>query len=259
MSYPKNTILRYYPIDSVAHYTGIVLANGILQVKPVQQSFSSLSDWLATLPEQPSEDKLEMTVKPAPLHWNVTRPVYSLRNMMSWPQYLYKIIVRSNKYLKNNMELCAAFNHLVDVLDTYKTRFMIMASTITRHSFYNEILLHYPHPHRPPQKWALLPVSFYRVDRHHTWLDSVEYKKEFAPNVYEAYRPLYDLMEQYGVIDYVKRANQQAELHRLHKRLQEGEKDLFRLEYKQKNLQVLLECQRRYVEQIKDNIQELKK
>jgi hypothetical protein len=179
MSYPKNTILRYYPSADTPHYTSVVLANGILQVKPSKAQFSSLSEWLATLPGQPTEDKLQIAAK---LQWKSSKPSFHYLRKQPWTTHLLQVIMRTNRNLKKNAELCEAFNHLVDVLDAFHDKFHILLPyPSNRCTRYEAVKWAEPHPGLPKEKWALLPirVDIYRVEKYYVWYDTHEYEKEF--------------------------------------------------------------------------------
>jgi len=65
MSYPNRTLLRYYSKVDETHDTALVLEDGgILHLKrasqPVKVRFESVEAWLASLPEKPSVEELEI-------------------------------------------------------------------------------------------------------------------------------------------------------------------------------------------------------
>lgn len=65
MSYPNRTLLRYYSKVDETHDTALVLEDGgILHIKrasqPVKVRFESVEAWLASLPEKPSAEELEI-------------------------------------------------------------------------------------------------------------------------------------------------------------------------------------------------------
>ena len=266
MAYSKNTILRYYPSDSSMHYTGVVLANGILQVKPKRELFPSLSEWLATLPGQPTKDKLEVnekTVTP-PLTWKKNQRSHRSYNL-TWPAYLYTVITRSNRALKKNTELCEAFNRLVDVLDGMP-KIYVLVSPIRRGKAYEHVLFKESQPNHPQEKWERLPVEYYLVDKdsvtyieHIIYMkyDSLEERRTFVPAIYEAYQALYDLMEKHGVIRYVRVVNEMVELRNLMKRLHKEANILSRLQYKKQRIEVETKNQSSRVEELKEKIDEI--
>lgn len=274
MSYSKNTLLRYFPAESTEHYTGVVLANGILQVKPKYKQFPSLSEWLATLPGQPTKDKLEVnekTVTP-PLIWKKNQRSLRYYNL-TWPAYLYTVITRSNRALKKNTELCEAFNRLVDVLDGMPNIY-VLVSPIRRGKAYEHVLFTEPQPNYPQEKWDRLPVQYCRVDKDRvTYMrsssesyriyvpqyDSLEERKTFVAAIYEAYQALYDLMEKHGVIRYVREVNEMAELRYLKRRLHKETNILSRLQYKKERIETETKNQRSRVDQLRQKIDELNK
>jgi hypothetical protein len=241
MNYPVNTLLRYYPSDSSTHYTGVVTKKGIFELKPRYKMFPSVADWLASIPDLPMEDKLEVTMKEPVLKWNVyRRPSHPADmwqyNKTSWPSRLYNIIMRTNKNLKKNSELCDAFNHLVEVLDEFKTTFSIRIYDRNRR-YCRYILLEEPsmcgHPEEP---WKLLPISFYRPQS--TWmLYHIDDKKQFAPQVYEAYMPLYHLMEQHGVLTYVRNLNRKFKIEELRNSIYRYERCYLKIQSKKEQLE----------------------
>jgi len=235
MNYPANTLLRYYPSESNTHYTGVVTKKGIVQVKPRKQMFSSMADWLASIPEQPTEDKLEIVRKIPLPQWKVYRPDSNPAEMWnrtktSWSWRLYNIIMRTNKHLKRNPELCDAFNHLMDVLDGYKSTFSIRIYNGNRRQC-GYVLLDDSSPSEEP--WRLLPVSFY-LPTPHWMLHHIDDKKKFAPQVYEAYMPLYHLMEQHGVLTYVRNLNRNFKLEHMRKTIQMYERRMRTIQCKKK-------------------------
>jgi hypothetical protein len=65
MSYPNRTLLRYHSKVDDTHDTALVLEDGgILHIKrasqPVKERFESVEAWLASLPEKPSAEELEI-------------------------------------------------------------------------------------------------------------------------------------------------------------------------------------------------------
>jgi hypothetical protein len=246
MNYPINTLLRYYPSDSSTHYTGVVTKQGVFEPNPRYKMFPSVAAWLESIPDQPTEDKLEVTVKKPVLKWNVyrrpSRPaVMWYSNKTSWPCRLYNIIMRTNKNLKKNPELCDAFNHLVEVLDGFHTTFTIRVYNGNRYQC-GYVLLEEPSLCDPSEEpWRLLPVSFYRPQS--TWmLYSIDEKKKFAPQVYEAYMPLYHLMEQHGVLTYVRKLNKQFEIDKLHNSIYRHKRIIQKIQYKKEKLEKQEKC-----------------
>jgi len=230
MNYPANALLRYYPTDSSTHYTGVVAKKGILQVKPNRQMFPSVTDWLASIPGQPTEDKLEIIRKIPSLQWTV------YRTKTSWSWRLYNIIMRTNKNLKKNPELCDAFNHLMDVLDGFHTTFSIRIYNGNRRQC-EYVLLDEPSlSGYPEESWRLLPISFYHPNS--DWmLHRIDDKKKFAPQVYEAYMPLYHLMEQHGVLAYVRHLNTEFKREELRTSIHRYERILLKNQYKKQQLE----------------------
>ena len=258
MNYPANALLRYYPTDSSTHYTGVVCNKGILQVKPVRKMFPSVAVWLASLPQQPTEDKLEIVRKFPSLQWKVYRPDSNPAEMWnrtktSWSWRLYNIIMRSNKHLKRNPELCDAFNHLMDVLDGFKTTFSIRIYNRNRRQC-EYVLLDDTSPSEEP--WRLLPVSFY-LPHSHWMLHDIDDKKKFAPQIYEAYMPLYHLMEQHGVLAYVRKLNREFKLEHLRKTITMYERRMRTIQRKKKRYSNVMEYLHDTIYDVKQQISAL--
>jgi hypothetical protein len=258
MNYPANALLRYYPTDSSTHYTGVVCNKGILQVKPVRKMFPSVADWLASIPQQPTQDKLEIIRKIPSLQWKVYRPDSNPAEMWnrtktSWSWRLYNIIMRSNKHLKRNPELCDAFNHLMDVLDGFKTTFSIRIYNGNRRQC-EYVLLDDTSPSEEP--WRLLPVSFY-LPHSHWMLHHIDDKKKFAPQIYEAYMPLYHLMEQHGVLTYVRKLNREFKLKHLRKTIIMYERRMQTIQRKKKRYSNVMEYLHDTIYDVKQQISAL--
>lgn len=220
-SYPSKTILRYFSLISDAkseaktddHFTAIILDNGVLQVKPQKQSFASVDAWLETLPGYPTNEDLRVE-EPAnatpDASWKVHNDVIdSWQPVFSWTTYLYKVIMKHNASLKNNAELRKAFNHLVDVMEQYKptcyTRIPCYSLKHYHFVLMNTIL-------DSQQSWDALPVRFYKTTSwYHQPIDSVQEREAFAPQIYAAYKPLYGLMAQHGIISRIRTHHEEQE------------------------------------------------
>jgi hypothetical protein len=126
------------------------------------------------------------------------------RRDMVWPTYLYHMIMKYDERLHDNSELCDAYNHLVDVLDTYQS----ICYTYTPEYMmddYEYILLKEPEEYRR-YEWESIPVRFYRI-KSECWLIAFGhrvYQEPFVPQIYEAYMPLYVLMEKYGMLSWIR-------------------------------------------------------
>lgn len=213
MSYPANTMLRYYPSTCGSdHYTARVLRNGtIFQVKPQKQSFESLDNWLQSLSGQPTQADLrveESIYSAYDPSWKVpatgVENHYGYRHLISWPAYLYKVIMKYNANLKQNVELRDAFHNLTAVLDKYKDKGITLVDYRSAITDYREVLLTLSTPSEK-EPWLLsLNVQFYAKYGSYNYNPMhISQKKEIAPQVYEAYKPLYDLMEKHGVLAWI--------------------------------------------------------
>ena len=201
-----NTILRYFPANS-DHFTARTLRNGtVFQVKPQKQSFDSVTTWLATLPGQPTAADLrveEPIHTPCDASWNVSMKGGRLTH--SWPTYLYAAIMKYNANLKYNVEVREAFHHLTDVLNEFNT--ICYTYTPLYHiKWYDFILLKDPCPNM--MEWEQIPVSFYR---YYAYAGGGLYaygnrpsKEPFVPQIYAAYKSLYDVLDKHGMISWIR-------------------------------------------------------
>lgn len=253
MSYPKNTLLRYYPSNSAIHYTAVVSKKGIFQVKPGHASFPTVQEWLATLPGQPTQDKLQVAEKRVPLTWKIQRLSYPQSNRyQTWTEYLYKAIMKTNKTLKTNAEMCQAFNHLSDVLVGFNDKFCIYINRPRRITQYMHLTLH-NHNNSPQVEWNRLPVIFYPVKGYGRHV-MVEDRQTFAPQVWEAYKPLYELMEQHGVLRMARECNIRVELSNLYRQRGRMEITIQHLEYKKNQVETEQANLHLRMEKIKERI-----
>jgi len=136
--------------------------------------------------------------------WNVPpNRQHGNRSDMVWPTYLYKVIMKYDERLLTNKEMCDAFNHLVATLEelefmcyTYTPEYMM--------DVYEYILLYEPEPDK--KEWERIPVRFYRVNG--PWLIAFGNRiaqASFVPQIYDTYLPLYALMEQHGLLSWVRK------------------------------------------------------
>ena len=241
MSYSNITFFRYYPADSSMHFTALQYkgSESIHHVKPLpQMAFDSLADWLATLPGQPTEDQLNIkesyaldNVDP---EWNV--PTWNRNGhpcQMLWPAYLYLVLMEYDARIKKNAAFRDAFNHFAAV-DKHNES---VCHTYIWHGRNNKM---YPHilmktPDSSLEEWELLPVTFF--DNNGIIYQTHASKASFAPQVYAAYKPLYDLMEQVGFLDFVRSTRQENERHFLRTELAIETRRLVKLQHKIKELQ----------------------
>ena len=243
MSYSNITFFRYYPADSTMHFTALQYkdSKSIHQVKPSPQMiFDSLDDWRATLPGMPTEEQLNIkesyaldSVDPA---WNV--PTWNGFRahpcQMLWPAYLYLVLMQYDARLKKNVEFRDAFNHFAAVEKSYHS----VCHTYIWHSRNNKM---YPHilmktpDSSVVEEWELLPVTFF--DHRGLSYETIKSKASVAPQIYEAYKPLYDLMEQVGFLDVVRSAREENERHFLKTELAIEKRRLSKLQHKIEEMQ----------------------
>ena len=145
------------------------------------------------------------------LTWNVPpHRKNGSRHDMVWPTYVYHVIMKYDARLHSHADLCRAFNHLVEVLDTFQS---ICYTYTPEYALdqYDYILLRELEVHQKP--WEQIPVRFYRTGMGYglyAFGNRVS-QAPFVPTIYEAYKPLYDLMEQYGVLSWVREQREKLE------------------------------------------------
>ena len=134
--FPLYSVLRYYPSNDV-HYTAKMLHEGVLQIKGgSRQMYSSVEEWLNTLPGSPDPSRLIVTSEQdeAEQHKkqreqqmtekkNTTWHVPPARNMLRslpWARYIYGLIRKHHRVcgsgLLQHEDMRLAYNHLVRVL-----------------------------------------------------------------------------------------------------------------------------------------------
>lgn len=131
------------------------------------------------------------------------------RYVMLWPRYLYKAIMKYDERLHTNKEICDAFNHLVATLDQFQSICYTYTPEYMMEN-YEYILLYEPEPNK--KEWERIPVRFYRVNE--SWLipfGNRVAQAPFVPQIYEAYMPLYDLMEKYGMLSWVRKHRERVD------------------------------------------------
>lgn len=236
MSYSNITFFRYYPADSTMHFTALQYkdSKSIRQVKPSPQMiFDSLNDWLATLPGMPTEEQLNIkesyaldSVDPS---WNV--PTWNgFRShpcQMLWPAYLYLVLMQYDARLKKNAAFRDAFNHFAAVEKSYDSVYHTYIWHSRNNKMYPHILMKTP---GSLEEWELLPVTFF--DNHGIAYETSELRASFAPQVYAAYKPLYDLMEQVGFLDFIRSTRTENERHFLKTEIAIEKRRLFKLQHK---------------------------
>jgi hypothetical protein len=201
--------------------------------------FDSLDDWLATLPGQPTEDQLNIkesyaldNVDP---DWNV--PTWNRNGhpcQMLWPAYIYLVLMQYDAHLKKNAEFRDAFNHFSAVDQHYHSVCRTYIWHSRNNTMYPHILMKTPGSSLV-EEWELLPVTFF--DNRGLVYETSESKASFAPQIYEAYMPLYDLMEQVGFLDFVRSAREENERHFLRTELAIEKRRLSKLRDKIEEMQ----------------------
>jgi hypothetical protein len=235
-------LFRYYPADSQSHYTAIPLKeNKVLQVKPDRKMFSSKEEWILSLPGNPSESNIRISDenparKPDP-NWKFT-PTYDDENW-TWPAKIYNIIMQANPTLKENEDLRQAFNHLVDVIDTYKNYCVVY---IEKHSSndlskYDNIFLCAQSKWFKKEVWELLPIKYRGVDpTDHWYYNHPPILNDLGPKIYEAYMPLFGLMETHGVLNFVRKKIIDIKKEQLNRRIRCAEAEHRRVDRKKDKL-----------------------
>lgn len=235
MSYSNITYLRYYPADSKTHFTAMDTGTHIRQLKPSpQQSFNTLAEWVATLPGQPLDSELKISesyaleiVDPT---WNV--PTWNRNGhpcQMLWPAYLYLVLMQYDARLKKNAAFRDAFNHFAAVEKSYDSVYHTYIWHSRNNKMYPHILMKTPDRFMA-QEWELLPVTFF--DNNGMPYETSESRASFASQVYAAYKPLYDLMEQVGFLDFVRSTRKENERHFLRTELAIETRRLSKLQHK---------------------------
>jgi hypothetical protein len=237
------TFYRYYDAESDTKYTALKFkgAESIRQVKPAppcmfglaeeepKKTFSSLEDWLATIPGNPTEEDVKISesyglanVDPA---WNVPEILGPCQ--MHWPTYIYLVLMQYDAKLKTNVELRDAFNHLVAVEKSFQLLGNSFVILDERDKTYPEILLKTLKPSQ--EEWEALPVDFYYRTNDYNVLDKS--KKTILPQVYEAYKSLYDLMDKVGFLAFIRSTRRKLKEDALEKRIYKATQRLYNIQY----------------------------
>jgi len=250
MSYSKNTILRFQPSDSPNHYTAVVIHdNNVLQVKPHSTKIITLSEWLSTLPGNPTEQALEVEEKERAPTWNVNRTHGS---SLTWDKYIYNMIVRHSRQHLKNMELQNAFYRFSTAL--------FDASHIINTGIYGRltwkrgghiIMKERSVTQQNMKDWELMPIPYWFV--HYSAPNSRP--SDFMPKIYEAYKPLYDLMEKLGILDYVRELRLNTTKLSMEKSICRAEGALYRIQQKKKKIESQEVYQMLQVKKLKETLQ----
>ena len=140
MSFPIGTLLRFYPTEE-NHYTAVICSQGVYQVKGGnKECYSTVEEWCASLPGCPDVSTLHVTdpkescvlqraekraekralqpTRQSKLKWNVPS-CRDIHRSLCWPRHIYAIIKEAAPALLQRVEICDAYNHLVNGLAGY--------------------------------------------------------------------------------------------------------------------------------------------
>jgi hypothetical protein len=134
--FPLHSILRYHLSNGV-HYTAKMLREGVLQIKGGPRcAYSSVEEWLNTLPGSPDPSKLIITseddeneqrktlreqqkIEKKKTTWHVP-PARNMLRSLPWARYVYGMIREHHRVCGSGLLQCEdmrlAYNHLVKVL-----------------------------------------------------------------------------------------------------------------------------------------------
>jgi len=199
--------------------------------------FSSKDEWLLSLPGNPCESDIHIydenpARNPDP-NWKFT-PTYD-NCTITWPAKIYNIIMQANSTLKDNEDLRQAFNHLVDVIDSYKDRCVVyLLNRLSNDlSKYDHIFPRETTTWFKQDAWELLPINYRGVDSmYDRYYTHPPLRSELGPKIYEAYLPLFGLMETHGVLKFVREKLNDNKKENLKRRIREAEAAHRRLDRK---------------------------
>jgi hypothetical protein len=141
MSFPIGTLLRFYPTEE-NHYTAVVCSQGVYQVKGGnKECYPNAESWCTSLPGCPDVSALHVTdptssaqkeicalqraekralqpTRRSKLKWNVPRRHHAHRSL-PWTRHIYSMIKEAAPALLQRVEICDAYNHLVNGLAGY--------------------------------------------------------------------------------------------------------------------------------------------
>lgn len=245
---------RYYPKDSQEHYTAVVKKDKtILQVKPTILPFASLEAWLVTLPNQPTEQDLQ--VQAEKVKWNIPRRPYN-RAGVSWKYYLYRMIINSRTKSKDALK--EAYDNFVSTLDQFKDTYRVLIPYYSVSRRYDFVILR-----NTPEECNQLPIELYKANyndgkiTYWSRVYSLNLCKEFSVPVYTAYKALYDLMEQHGVLEFVR--SKLIKKHNVFIRKQMGriESNIWRLQRKKEIYEHNVQLEMKRLEELKQKLNKL--
>jgi hypothetical protein len=134
--FPLHSVLRYYPSNDV-HYTAKMLEGGVFQIKGgPRHMYSSVEEWLNTLPGSPGPSKLVVTsehdeneqhkklreqqnTEKKNTKWHIP-PARNMLRSLPWARYIYTFIREHTRVCDSDLlqreDMRLAYNHLVKVL-----------------------------------------------------------------------------------------------------------------------------------------------
>jgi len=199
-----HSVLRYYPIGALEddHYTATILEEGVWQVHGggSRTMFPTVEEWLQSLPGSPDPSMLSVSTKLAEQHrrkeeqkiekvktgkkkWNIA--ARNIPRSLRWARHIYTMIRECDKALLQREDMRDAFNHLVQILldhneiiqssAPYRHRRYTHGITLTNNNMCNNNIRDYVHagPQTKSRDQYLNTLS----------------------TIYEAYRPLYELLK----------------------------------------------------------------
>ena len=138
--FPLHSVLRYYLSNDI-HYTAKILEEGVFQIKGgSRHMYSSVEEWLNTLPGSPDPSKLVVTskhdeneqrkqlckqlreqklVEKKKTTWHVP-PARMMVRSLPWARYIYDLIREHHRVCSSGLlqreDMRLAYNHFVKVL-----------------------------------------------------------------------------------------------------------------------------------------------
>jgi hypothetical protein len=201
--FPLHSVLRYYSSNDV-HYTAKMMEQGVFQIKGgPRHMYSSVEEWLNTLPGSPDPSKLIITsehdeneqrkklreqqkIEKKKTTWHVP-PARNMLRSLPWARYVYGMIREHNRVCGSGLlqreDMRLAYNHLVKVL--------------TEHS--HQLRTCTPlHTYQYKKGVQISELAYNIIPIHTMSMD------ELVLIVANAYRPLYTIMCD-NVIPYMER------------------------------------------------------
>ena len=201
--FPLHSVLRYHFSNDV-HFTAKMVEDGVFQIKGgPRHMYSSVEEWLNTLPGSPDPSKLVITsehdeneqrkkqreqqkTEKKKTTWHVP-PARNMLRSLPWARYIYTLIREHNRVCGSGLlqreDMRLAYNHLVKVL--------------TEHS--HQLRMCTPlRPYRCLRGVHISELEHYIIRNHTMSMD------ELIPIVANAYGPLYNILRD-NVIPYTER------------------------------------------------------